>query len=230
MTVEQTLKNLAHTSYLRVPNMSLHLIIGDKLYSSWSLRGALALDLAAAPYSEELIKLNQPDTRERLLQHSPTGKVPLLKTAHGTIADSMAIAEYLAEQFPDAGLWPKDVAARAQARSACAQMHAGFFALRGNMPFDLSRDAPLVPVPAEVQADIERMLALWAECRAAASDAGPFLFGKASLADAFFAPIAVRLRTYQVKVPDEDEAYIDTIYQWPAFKAWQKAGLEEVGQ
>ena len=230
MTADQTLKLLVCTPHQKVPNMSLHLIIGDKLLSSWSLRGALALDLAGAPYTEELIKLNQPDTRERLLKHSPTGKVPLLKTRHGTIADSMAIAEYLAEQFPDAGLWPSDVAARAQARSACAQMHAGFFALRANMPFDLSRDAPLVSAPTEVQEDIERVLALWAQCRAAASDAGPFLFGKVSLADAFFAPIAVRLRTYQVKVPAEDEAYIDTIYQWPAFKAWQKAGLKEVGQ
>ncbi|CAI8835575.1 glutathione S-transferase [Pseudomonas sp. IT-P253] len=210
--------------------MSLHLIIGDKLLSSWSLRGALALDLVGAPYTEELIKLNQPDTRERLLKHSPTGKVPLLKTQHGTIADSLAIAEYLAEQFPDAGLWPKDIAARAQARSACAQMHAGFFALRGSMPFDLSHDAPLSPTPADVQADIERMLALWAECRAAATEPGPFLFGGATLADAFFAPIAVRLRTYQVKLPAADEAYVNTIYQWPAFKAWQKAGLEEVGQ
>jgi glutathione S-transferase len=210
--------------------MSLHLIIGDKLLSSWSLRVALALDLTGAAYTEELIKLGQPDTRERLLKHSPTGKVPLLKTEHGTIADSLAIAEYLAEQFPDAGLWPKDTAARAQARSACAQMHAGFFAMRGNMPFDLSRDAPLVPTPEDVQADIQRMLALWAECRAVATDTGPFLFGGATLADAFFAPIAVRLRTYQVKLPAADEAYVEAIYQWPAFKAWQKAGLEEVGQ
>ena len=210
--------------------MSLHLIIGDKLLSSWSLRGALALELTGAAYTEELIKLGQPDTRERLLKHSPTGKVPLLKTEHGTIADSLAIAEYLAEQFPDAGLWPKDTAARAQARSACAQMHAGFFAMRGNMPFDLSRDAPLASTPDDVQADIQRMLALWAECRAAATDIGPFLFGGATLADAFFAPIAVRLRTYQVKLPAADEAYVEAIYQWPAFKAWQKAGLEEVGQ
>ena len=206
--------------------MSLHLIIGDKLLSSWSLRGALALDLTGAAYTEELIKLNQPDTRERLLKHSPTGKVPLLKTEHGTIADSLAIAEYLAEQFP--GLWPKDIAARAQARSACAQMHSGFFAMRGNMPFDLSHDAPLSPVPADVQVDIERMSALWAECRAAATETGPYLFGHISLADAFFAPIAVRLRTYQVKLSAIDEAYVETLYQWPAFKAWQKAGLEEL--
>ncbi|MBF6040990.1 MULTISPECIES: glutathione S-transferase family protein [Pseudomonas] len=210
--------------------MSLHLIIGDKLLSSWSLRGALALELTGAAYTEELIKLGQPDTRERLLKHSPTGKVPLLKTEHGTIADSLAIAEYLAEQFPNASLWPKDTAARAQARSACAQMHAGFFAMRGNMPFDLSRNAPLSPTPDDVQADIQRMLALWAECRTVATDIGPFLFGGATLADAFFAPIAVRLRTYQVKLPAADEAYVEAIYQWPAFKAWQKAGLEEVGQ
>jgi glutathione S-transferase len=188
----------------------------------------LALDLAGASYTEELIKLNQPDTRERLLKHSPTGKVPLLKTGHGTIADSLAIAEYLAEQFPDAALWPKDVSARAQARSACAQMHSGFFAIRSNMPFDLSHDAPLSPAPADVQAEVERMLALWAECRAAATESGPYLFGRISLADAFFAPIAVRLRTYQVKLSAADEAYVQTIYQWPAFKAWQKAGLEEI--
>jgi glutathione S-transferase len=109
-------------------------------------------------------------------------------------------------------------------------MHSGFFAMRNHMPFDLSHDAPLSPMPADVQADIERMLALWAECRAVATATGPFLFGGVSLADAFFAPIAVRLRTYQVKLPAADEAYVNTIYQWPAFKAWQKAGLEEVGQ
>jgi len=208
--------------------MSFHLIIGDKLYSSWSLRGALALELAGATYTEELIKLNQPDTRQLLLKHSPTGKVPLLKTEHGTIADSLAIAEYLVERFPNVDLWPRDIAARAQARSACAQMHSGFFGMRGNMPFDLSRDAPLSPMPPEALADIERMLALWAECRAAAAEPGPFLFGRVSLADAFFAPIAVRLRTYRVELPAVDAAYVETIYQWPAFKAWQKAGLEEV--
>jgi glutathione S-transferase len=230
MKDDQTLKIPVCTPHQKVPNMSLHLIIGDKLLSSWSLRGALALDLTGAAYTEELIKLGQPDTRARLLKHSPAGKVPLLKTEHGTIADSLAIAEYLAEQFPEAGLWPKDTAARAQARSACAQMHSGFFAMRGNMPFDLSHDAPLSPTIPDVEADIQRMRALWAECRAVATDTGPFLFGSATLADAIFAPIAVRLRTYQVKLPAADEAYVETIYQWPAFKAWQKAGLEEIGQ
>ena len=208
--------------------MPLHLIIGDKLLSSWSLRAALALELTGAPYTEELIKLGKPDTRALLLKHSPTAKVPLLKTARGTVADSLAIAEYLAEQFPSEQLWPTAIAARAQARSACAQMHSGFFAMRNHMPFNLSHDAPLNPVPPEVKVDIERMLALWAECRAVATESGPYLFGRVSLADAFFAPIAVRLRTYQVKLPDADEAYVETVYQWPAFKAWQKAGLEEL--
>ena len=208
--------------------MSFHLIIGDKLHSSWSLRGALALDLAGAAYTETLIKLGQPDTRALILQHSATGKVPLLKTEHGTIADSLAIAEYLNERFPAAQLWPADIKARAQARSACAQMHSGFFALRGNLPFDLSHDQALVPMPAEAQVDIERITALWAECRAVATESGPYLFGRLSVADAFFAPVAVRLRTYRVELSAEDQAYIDAIYQWPAFKAWQQAGLEEV--
>lgn len=207
--------------------MSYHLIIGDKLYSSWSLRAALALELAGATYEETLIKLNQPDTRARLLEHSPTAKVPLLKCEHGIIADSLAIAEYLAERHPQANLWPTDVAARAQARSACAQMHSGFFALRGNMPFDLSRDQALENMPLDVQVDIDRIVALWSECRLAAKEAGPFLFGTPSLADAFFAPVAVRLRTYRVEVSAQAAAYIETIYQWPAFQAWQKAGLAE---
>ncbi|MBC3776288.1 glutathione S-transferase family protein [Pseudomonas sp. SWRI99] len=210
--------------------MSLHLIIGDKLLSSWSLRAALALELTGAPYTEEVIKLGKPDTRERLLEHSPTGKVPLLKTTRGVIADSLAIAEYLAEQFPSESLWPSDIFSRAQARSACAQMHSGFFALRNHMPFHLGHDAALSPMPPEVKGDIERMLALWAECRGAATEEGPYLFGRLSLADAFFAPIAVRLRTYQVKLPTIDEAYVETLYQWPAFKAWQKAGLEELNR
>jgi len=207
--------------------MSFHLVIGDKRYSSWSLRGALALDLAGEPYGETLIKMNLADSRQNMLEHSPTGKVPVLKTEHGSIADTLAIAEYLAERFPARQLWPADIAARAQARSACAQMHSGFVGLRSHLPMDLQRDAALETLPDDAKADIERMLALWAECRAAAVEPGPFLFGKVSLADAFFAPVAIRLRAYRIPLPAEAAAYVETIYQWPAFKAWQKAGLEE---
>ena len=207
--------------------MTLHLIIGDKRYSSWSLRPALALYMTGAPYTEQLIRLNQANSKQLMLEHSPTGKVPLLKTEHGTIADSLAIIEYLAEQFPAAGLWPADTAARAQARSACAQMHSGFMGLRSNMPMDLRHDEALEVIPVDTQGDIERIIQLWAECRAAATESGPFLFGKASAADAFFAPVAIRLRTYQVVLPPEAAAYVDTIYQWPVFQRWQQAALEE---
>ncbi|MBC3949414.1 glutathione S-transferase family protein [Pseudomonas folii] len=208
--------------------MTLHLIIGDKRYSSWSLRPALALYMTGAAYTEQLIRLDQTNTRQQILEHSPSGKVPLLKTPHGSIADSLAIIEYLAEQFPDAGLWPSDTAARAQARSACAQMHSGFIGLRSNLPMDLHRDAALEVISVEAQNDIERIVQLWAECRAVAAESGPFLFGKASAADAFFAPVAVRLRTYRIELPAEALAYIETLYQWPLFQRWQKAALEEV--
>lgn len=207
--------------------MSYHLVIGDKRYSSWSLRAALALDLAGVEYTEQLIKLNQPDSRQRMLEHSPTAKVPVLDSEHGSIADTLAIAEYLAEQFPARQLWPQDTAARAQARSACAQMHSGFAALRTNLPMDLQRDAAHDALPADAEADIQRMLALWDECRAASTEPGPYLFGRVTLADAFFAPVATRLRTYRIELSAENAAYVETIYQWPAFMAWHKAGLEE---
>lgn len=203
----------------------MQLVIADKRYSSWSLRGWLAVQMAGEPFEEILVRLYRPDTRARLLTHSGAGKVPILKTAHGVIADSLAIAEYLAERH--AGLWPESVAARAMARSACAQMHSGFTALRQAMPFDLQHDAALQDVSAQLRADLDRMFELLAECRAARTSDGPWLFGEQSLADAYFAPIAVRLRSYQVALPGELAVWADTIYQWPAFKAWQAAGLEE---
>ena len=207
--------------------MSLHLIIGDKRYSSWSLRPWLVLEMTGEPFTDQVIRLNLPDTRENILKYSPTGKVPALQCEHGTIIDSLAICEYLVERFPDVDLWPRDISARAQARSACAQMHSGFMSLRSNMPMDLRQDQALEVIPVDTQADIERIVALWAECRKAAREDGPFLFGRPSTADAFFAPVAIRLRTYRVALPDEALAYIETIYQWPAFQRWQQAGLEE---
>ncbi|WP_025996286.1 glutathione S-transferase family protein [Pseudomonas viridiflava] len=207
--------------------MSLHLIIGDKRYSSWSLRPWLVLEMTGAPFTDQVIRLNLPDTRENILKYSPTGKVPALRCEHGTIIDSLAICEYLVERFPDVDLWPRDISARAQARSACAQMHSGFMSLRSNMPMDLRQDQALEVIPVDTQADIDRIVALWAECRKAAREDGPFLFGRPSIADAFFAPVAIRLRTYRVALPDEALAYIETIYQWPAFQRWQQAGLEE---
>jgi glutathione S-transferase len=207
--------------------MSLTLVIGDKTYSSWSLRAALALELTGEPYAEQLITLNRPDTRARILQLSPSGKVPLLISDDGAIWDSLAIGEYLAERFADAHLWPQARDARALARSACAEMHSGFVALRSHLPMDLKYNQALVEIPADAQADIQRICSLWAECRQRFGQGGAFLFGQASLADAFFAPVAARLRSYQVALPAEAAAYVETIYQWPAFQRWYLAAQEE---
>jgi len=207
--------------------MSLTLVIGDKTYSTWSLRAALALELTGEPYREVLIALNRSDTRARILEHSPTGKVPLLISADGPVWDSLAIAEYLAECFAEAHLWPQARAARAMARSVCAEMHSGFVALRTHLPMDLKRDQALPEVPSDAQLDIQRICALWAECRAGFGQNGAFLFGQPCLADAFFAPVAARLRSYQVELPAEAAAYVETIYQWPAFQRWYQAAQEE---
>lgn len=207
--------------------MSLHLIIGDKRYSSWSMRPWLVLEMIGVPFTDQVIRLNRADTDRLIREHSPSGKVPALKSEHGTIVDSLAICEYLAELFPKAGVWPADTAARAQARSACAQMHSGFMGLRANLPMDLRRDEALEVIPVEAQTDIDRVIELWAECRSASTETGPFLFGKPGIIDAFFAPVAVRLRTYQVELPADAAAYVETIYQWLAFQRWQQAGLKE---
>ncbi|MBB1517801.1 glutathione S-transferase family protein [Aquipseudomonas guryensis] len=207
--------------------MSLTLVIGNKNYSSWSLRAWLALELAGVDYDEQLVQLYGADSRRQLLQHSPTGKVPVLKCEDGVIWDSLAIAEYLAERFPEAHLWPRGSAARAFARSVCAEMHSGFVPLRSHLPMNLRRNQPLAELPAEAAADIARVCTLWQECRQRFGQDGPYLFGHASIADAFFAPVAARLRSYQVALPAEAEAYVNTIYQWPAFQRWYRAGLQE---
>lgn len=205
----------------------MKLVIGDKNLSSWSLRGWLALALSEAPFEEVMVRLSQPDTRERLLAHSPSARVPVLLTDAGPIWDSLAIAEYLAERFPEAHLWPRGEYARALARSVCAEMHSGFTALRTHLPMDLQRDQALDPLPVPARDDIERVCALWADCRSRFGTDGPFLFGHASIADAFYAPVATRLRSYRVELPDAATAYVDAIYSWPLFQKWQQAALEE---
>ena len=207
--------------------MTMQLVIGNKRYSSWSLRAALVLELTEEPYAEVLIRLREADTRTRILAYSPTGKVPLLITEEGPVWDSLAIAEYLAETYPEAHLWPRGEYARALARSACAEMHSGFVALRTHLPMDLAHDQALVDTPAEALADIERIIALWTQCRSHFGADGAVLFGHASIADAFYAPVAARLRSYRVELPPLAADYVATIYQWPAFQRWLQAALEE---
>ncbi|VXB38995.1 Glutathione S-transferase [Pseudomonas sp. 8AS] len=207
--------------------MALQLVIGDKNFSSWSLRAALALELTGEPYDELTVRLYQADSRQQILAHSPTGKVPLLKTEEGPIWDSLAIAEYLAERFAESHLWPRGQYARAVARAVCAEMHSGFLGLRSHLSMDMRRDQALESIPAEAQGDIARICQLWADCRAQFGQDGPFLFGHASIADAFFAPVASRLRSYRVALPDVAAAYVETIYHWPAFQRWYQAALQE---
>lgn len=207
--------------------MTLQLVIGNKNYSSWSLRAWLALELTGEPYEEVQVSLYAPDSRARLLAHSSSGKVPVLKNEQGVIWDSLAIAEYLAESYPEVGLWPRDAMPRALARSVCAEMHSGFTALRSALPMDLRHNQAMSEVPEAVQADIQRVCAIWAECRSRFGQGGPFLFGNVSIADAFYAPVAARLRSYGVALSTEAQAYVESIYQWPLFQRWYQAALAE---
>ena len=201
------------------------LVIGNKNYSSWSLRGWLALRLTGAAFAEVLVPLDRPETRETLRRYSPSGLVPLLRIDGLEIWDSLAIGEYLAERFPEAGLWPADRATRALARSAVAELHSGFVALRSEMSIDLRRRRSVVPSPA-CQADIARVQALWRRCRALAGE-GPFLFGAPSLADAFYAPVAGRFVTYGVALEPEAAAYVRAIGDWALYREWLAAAEVE---
>ncbi|MCK9193169.1 MAG: glutathione S-transferase family protein, partial [Nevskia sp.] len=180
----------------------MKLVIGNKNYSSWSLRPWLALKVAEIPFEEILIPLYQADSKARQLAFSPAGKVPILVDGAVTIWDSLAILEYVAEQYPDRGLWPRAIAARAHARSVSAEMHAGFAALRTAMPMNCRATLAGKGHTPEALADIARIAAIWGDCRARYGNDGPFLFGAFSNADAFYAPVVTRFLTYGVALPD----------------------------
>ncbi len=206
----------------------LKLVIGSPNASSWSLRPWLLLKQLRVPFEEIVIPLRRPDTAERIRGYSPSGKVPVLLADGLRIWDSLAIAEYLAESH--VGLWPADRAARALARSACAEMHSGFAALRTFLPMDfLARFDPPGRLLASVERDIERILALWAECRRAAPEPGPFLFGSFSVADAMFAPVCSRLATYAVPLTSAAQAYVGQMMGLPAMREWGRLAQVEIG-
>jgi glutathione S-transferase len=205
----------------------LTLVLGNKAYSSWSLRPWLMLKHVGVPFTEVVIPLRRPDSKARILEHSPSGKVPLLKHGERTVWDSLAIGEYLAESFPGAALWPADAHARAVARSVSAEMHSGFVALRTAMPMDLKGTYPQMGRTPECTADIARVTALWADARARFGTEGPFLFGRFSIADAMFAPVVTRLRTYAVELDPVSHAYADAVLALPAMQEWYAAARNE---
>jgi glutathione S-transferase len=205
----------------------LTLYIGNRNYSSWSLRGHLALAHAGVPFDEVMIPLDLPGSSAAIRAHSPSSRVPALRHRDLTIWDSLAIGEYLAETFPDAKLWPDDRAARAVARSVSAEMHSSFAALRQHMPMNVRARWPGVGRTQASLADVDRVLAIWRDCRARFGSGGPFLFGRFSVADAMFAPVVTRFVTYAVTLDDVASAYVGAIQALPALKEWARAAETE---
>jgi glutathione S-transferase len=205
----------------------LTLVVGTKNYSSWSLRPYLALAHTGQPFEEVVVPLGEPDTPRQILQHSPSGRVPLLK--HGALAiwDSLAICEYLAETFPEARLWPQAREARAVARAVTAEMHSSFQALRQHMNMNIRARKPGQGRAPGVAEDIARIQAVWNDCRARFGQGGPFLFGHFTIADAFYAPVATRFVTYDVALDPVCAAYRDAVLALPSFQKWAEAAKHE---
>lgn len=208
----------------------LTLIIGNKNYSSWSLRPWLVLKQIEANFSEIRIPLNTPETRHQILQYSPTGRVPVLQQGTLRIWDSLAICEYLAEQFPESCLWSQDLAARAIARAVSAEMHSGFQQLREHLPMNCRARFPTPSFSAEVQSDIDRVTNLWQNCRQQYGIDGDFLFGHFTIADAMFAPVVSRFVTYNVPLDAVSQAYVETIWALPSMSQWLAEAETETEQ
>ena len=212
----------------------LKLYIGNKNYSSWSMRPWVVLKQSGIAFEEVAVRFDSFDSgstfRKTMDALSPVGKVPVLVDDGLVVWDTLAIAEYLAEKFPEKSLWPQDIKARARARSVCAEMHSGFGALRSACPMNIEASLPEIgqliwrDKPA-VRADVARMVAMWDELLQ--THGGPMLFGSFTIADAYFAPVAMRLKTYALPVPDSITAYIDRLCAAPGVKAWIDDALVE---
>jgi glutathione S-transferase len=202
--------------------MTLTLYVGSKRYSSWSLRPYLAMAHTGAPFTCKTIILDQPDTRDEILKVNPAGRVPVLYDAGLAIWDSLAICEYIHELYPEAKLWPEDRAQRARARCISAEMHSSFAAMRGAMSMDLCADKSGQGHTPDALADARRVQAIWREALAAPRSGGPFLFGAFTIADAMYAPVTTRFRTYGVDMDATCRAYADAIAALPAMQAWQR--------
>jgi glutathione S-transferase len=208
--------------------MALKLVIGNKNYSSWSMRPWLALRANDIAFDEVFIPLYTGEAdKARILSFTHSGKVPALIDGDVTIWDSLSIIEYAAERFPEAQLWPEDRARRAHARSISAEMHSGFTALRNECGMNLHRPVGAIALSDDARADIARVRQIWLECRERYGRLGPFLFGRFGGADAMFAPVVHRFRTYAIAVEPEVQAYMDTMMSLPAFQEWTRAGLTE---
>ena len=203
------------------------LIIGNKNYSSWSLRPWLAMRQAGIPFDEKVIALWLDGAKEEILANSPAGKVPILRHGGTVVWESLAICEYLAEQYPDAGLWPEDPAIRAVARAVSHEMHGGFIPLRRAMPMNCRASKPGKGMEEGVADDIARVTAIWRDCRDRFGGNGEFLFGDFTIADAMFTPIVSRFTTYGVEADPVSKNYMDAIQALPAMQAWNEDAKAE---
>ncbi|MGB5959639.1 MAG: glutathione S-transferase family protein [Coleofasciculaceae cyanobacterium] len=205
----------------------LTLIIGNKNYSSWSLRSWLAMKQAKIDFTEKRILLDTPTTYQEIRRYSPAGKVPVLQHNQLTVWDSLAICEYVAECFAPT-LWPEDRVARAVARSVSAEMHSGFMNLRQSMPMDCRARQCVIGINPALQADIDRIISIWHNCRQKFGAGGDFLFGRFSIADAMYAPAVSRFITYDVQLDSVAQAYAKAIYELPAMQEWVEAASCEL--
>ena len=205
----------------------LTLVIANKTYSSWSLRPWLAMTHFDVPFEEIVIPLHQDATSAEILKHSPAGKVPVLHHGGITVWESLAILDYLAESFYDRLWWPTDPHAKAHARTIAAEMHAGFGALRGAMPMNLSKVYPARTWADDVNKDVQRVQALWRDARDRFGGDGDFLFGDFTIADAMYAPVVTRFKTYAIEMDDVSSRYADAVLALPAMRTWTAEAAEE---
>lgn len=201
------------------------LTISSKNYSSWSLRGWLLCRMAGLEFEEKAVAIDDPETRQELLLLSPSVLVPRLTHGEVTVWDTLAIAEYLAEVFPGAGLLPAEVARRAHCRAVSGEMHSGFHNLRSALPMNLKARHDKFKIFSGARPDVERIRTIWSECLTAYG--GPYLFGALSVADAMYAPVCTRFRTYSVDLDPRLDAYCQTIFDWPLMQEWTEGALAE---
>jgi glutathione S-transferase len=207
--------------------MALTLLIGNKNYSSWSMRPWIAMKVAGIAFEEEVISLDAKDFKARVTKISGTGKVPALADGDVHVWESLAILDYLAETFPQARLWPADPKARAHARAVAAEMHAGFVPLRRHCPMNMWRPPKVRQLTPEAAADVRRVEVIWTDCRTRFGGEGPFLFGGFGAADAMYAPVVSRFETYAIDVGPVARAYMQAVQALPSWKEWRTAALKE---
>jgi glutathione S-transferase len=206
----------------------LTIYLGNKNYASWSLRAWLTLKHTGMAFDEIVVPLFLTGSKETLLKYSPSGRVPALHHGKTVVWDSLAICEYLADSFPNFGLWPKDPAARAHARAVSAEMHSSFQALRAQLPMNVRSSFPGRGISPEAQADINRVMAIWRRCRSRFGEGGgDFLFGPFTIADAMYAPVVTRFRTYKIELEREAETYCEAMTALPAMREWRAAAGNE---